>query len=88
MYIDSCTGEMRFACRVTKARIMFNITGFPQLQPLHDRTAMLRHTHCVSCTEMSAMSEIDTVLRAVTAVCFTCCCDNRHSGYCTDANSG
>jgi len=46
---------MRLACRVTKARKMFNSTGFPQLQPSHDRTAMLRHTHCVSCTEMSAM---------------------------------
>ena len=47
--------KMRLACRVTKARIMFNITGFPQLQPSHDRTAMLRYTHTVSCTEMSAM---------------------------------
>ena len=33
-------GKTRFACRVTKTRIMFNITGFPQLQPSHDRTAM------------------------------------------------
>ena len=34
--------KMRFACRLTNARIMFNITGFPQLQRSHDRAAMLR----------------------------------------------
>ena len=39
--------KMRFACQVTKARIMFNIIGSPQLQRLHDRTAMLRYTYIV-----------------------------------------
>ena len=41
------TMQKRFACRVTKAKIMFNITGFPQLQPLHDRAVVLRYTYIV-----------------------------------------